>query len=105
MHIDLSALSKALSSFPSEGDGKESILAMKESGYPQWRQMEWIGFFFQFLCENRLPSVGMNIPGHSYGNTTFDGFMCIDWDFRLIQFTIRMARKRINSLQMILKQQ
>ncbi len=82
MHIDLSALSKALSSFPSEWDGKESILAMKESGYPQWRQMEWIGFFFQFLCENRLPSVGMNIPGHSYGNTTFDGFMCIDWDFK-----------------------
>ncbi|MCL5674220.1 MAG: hypothetical protein M1501_00510 [Candidatus Omnitrophica bacterium] len=43
-------------------DGRESILKMKKSDYSQWRQMEWIGFFFQFLCEQGLPDI-IKIPG------------------------------------------
>ena len=36
---------------PKYWDGRESILEMKESGYPQWKQMEWIGFYFQTLSK------------------------------------------------------
>lgn len=62
-------------------DGRESILEMKESGYPQWKQMEWIGFYFQFLCERHLSDI-MEIPGPKYGNVRFDAFKQIPWDFK-----------------------
>lgn len=82
MNIDLDTLSDALSSFPKYWDGKTSILTMKDDNYPQWRQMEWIGFYFQYLCDNNLGSIGMEIPGKRYGRTSFDGFWIIDWDFK-----------------------
>lgn len=62
-------------------DGRESILEMKEFGYPHWKQMEWIGFYFQFLCEHYLSDI-MKIPGSKYGNTSFDAFKIIPWDFK-----------------------
>lgn len=62
-------------------DGRESILEMKESGYSQWKQMEWIGFYFQFLCEKHLSDI-MEIPGPKYGNVRFDAFKKIPWDFK-----------------------
>jgi hypothetical protein len=39
-------LSKLRTSIPSQIDGKEAILQMKEEGSVNWRQMEWIGFWF-----------------------------------------------------------
>lgn len=62
-------------------DGRESILEMKESGCSQWKQMEWIGFYFQFLCEKYLSDI-MEIPGPRYGNVRFDAFKNIPWDFK-----------------------
>jgi hypothetical protein len=62
-------------------DGKQAILEMKNAGYNQWRQTEWIGFYFQFLCEKHLNGI-MKIPDGVYGNTTFDGFKQIPWDFK-----------------------
>ncbi len=50
-------------------DGRKSILEMKESGYPHWRQMEWIGFYFQFLCERCLSNV-MEICGPVVSKTS-----------------------------------
>ncbi len=43
--------------------------------------MEWIGFYFQFLC-NKYLSRSMAIPGPRYGNAAFDGFKEIPWDFK-----------------------
>ncbi len=43
--------------------------------------MEWIGFYFQYLCEKHLAPT-MRIPGPSYGKTEFDGFWRIPWDFK-----------------------
>lgn len=64
-------------------DGKESILFMKDHGCTQWRQMEWPGFYFQFMCETLLSKNGfMKIPGPKYGNVEFDGFRVIPWDFK-----------------------
>lgn len=68
---------------PNFWDGKKCIEYMKNSGSNQWRQMEWIGFYFQYMCENILSQDDfMQIPGTKYGNVEFDGFKIIPWDFK-----------------------
>ena len=72
---------------PKEWDGKEAILAMKEGGSRQWKQMEWIGFYFEFLCEKYLSSEDTDSfmvkdERGSYGKTQFDGFFKIPWDYK-----------------------
>jgi len=62
-------------------DGRKSILEMKESGFPHWKQMEWIGWYFQFLCERFLKDI-VEIPGPKFGNVRFDGSLKIPWDFK-----------------------
>ena len=62
-------------------DGRKCIIEMKEANFPHWKQMEWIGFYFQFLCEQRLSGI-LEIPGPKYGNVRFDGFKEIPWDFK-----------------------
>jgi len=62
-------------------DGKDCILQMKRSGNRQWKQMEWIGFYFQFCCETCLDRI-LEIPGPKYGRAEFDGFLGIPWDFK-----------------------
>jgi len=74
-------IGKKLKNIPKMWDGRKSILEMKESGYPQWKQMEWIGFYFQFLCEKYLSNI-MDIPGPKYGNVRFDAYKEIPWDFK-----------------------
>jgi hypothetical protein len=75
-------LGSKLENIPIIWDGKKSILEMKAAGYPHWKQMEWIGFYFQFLCEQYLSEV-VQIPGPQYGNVRFDGFYNIPWDFKV----------------------
>lgn len=82
MNIDVGALSKVLLTFPKYWDGKTAILEMRDNGYPHWRQNEWIGFYFQYLCDKNLPKAGMKIPGTKYGRAEFDGNLMIDWDFK-----------------------
>lgn len=83
--IDFLAISKELSfaikNIPIYWDGRKSILEMKEANFPHWRQMEWIGFYFQFLCGKLLKDF-MQIPGPRYGHAEFDGFRVIPWDFK-----------------------
>ena len=68
---------------PEVWDGKECIKYMRFEGCRQWRQMEWPGFYFQFMCETILSKGGfMDIPGPKYGNVEFDGFKTIPWDFK-----------------------
>ncbi len=74
-------IAKILKSIPKKWDGKNSILEMKRSKFSHWKQMEWIGFYFQFLCEKYLSGI-MKIPGPKYGNVSFDGFKDIPWDFK-----------------------
>jgi hypothetical protein len=74
---------KLKSKIPKKWDGKESIIYMKNNGSPHWRQMEWIGFYFQFMCESILRENNfMDIPGNSFGKVEFDGFKTIDFDFK-----------------------
>lgn len=32
-------------------DGKEAILEMKENGGRNWKQMEWVGFYYEYLID------------------------------------------------------
>ncbi len=74
-------LEKLLEKIPVVWDGRKAILEMRDSGYPHWKQMEWIGFYFQFLCDTKLPPL-VKIPGPKYGRVEFDGFSEIPWDFK-----------------------
>lgn len=72
---------KLIKGIPKKWDAKKSILLMKDSNYPHWKQMEWIGFYFQFLCENLLSNL-LDFPGPKYGNVKFDAFKVVPWDFK-----------------------
>ena len=74
-------LEKLLAQMPAAWDGRRAILEMRDSDYPHWKQMEWIGFYFQFLCDTKLPPL-VKIPGPKYGKVEFDGFSEIPWDFK-----------------------
>ncbi len=74
-------IGKALRKVRKRWDGRNSILEMKAAGSRHWRQMEWTGFYFQFLCEKHLSRI-VKIPGPKYGNVKFDGFMEVPWDFK-----------------------
>ena len=74
---------KLKTGLPAIWDGKESIQYMKDNDSTQWRQMEWPGFYFQFMCERILGKNNfMKVPGPKYGNVEFDGFKTIPWDFK-----------------------
>ena len=68
-------------SIPRTWDGRDSITEMRDAGYQHWRQMEWMGFYFEFLCQQKLSGV-LSMPGKLYGRTAFDGFNSICWDFK-----------------------
>ena len=78
---DVSEIKPILSKMQTVWDGKNAILEMKEKNYSHWKQMEWMGFYFQFLCENNLQDV-LTIPGPAYNNVSFDGVKNIPWDFK-----------------------
>ena len=78
---DVSEIKPILSKMQTVWDGKNAILEMKEKNYSHWKQMEWMGFYFQFLCENNLQDV-LTIPGPAYNNVSFDGVNNIPWDFK-----------------------
>jgi hypothetical protein len=74
-------IEKRLKYIPVNWDGRDAILEMKDSGNKQWRQMEWIGFYFQFLCEKFLDGLfQFQVP--KYGNSSFDGFYKLPFDFK-----------------------
>lgn len=74
-------LEELLAQMPAVWNGRKAILEMRDSGYPHWKQMEWIGFYFQFLCDTKLSPL-VKIPGPKYGRAEFDGFSEIPWDFK-----------------------
>lgn len=77
----LEKLEDLLKEFPANWDGRQSVLEMRDAGYKHWKQMEWIGFYFQFLCDTRL-AAAVTIPGPKYGRVEFDGLLEVPWDFK-----------------------
>lgn len=74
-------IEKRLGHVPVIWDGKKAILEMKGNENRQWKQMEWIGFYFQYLCEQYLKDI-FKFQQPKYGNSAFDGFFKIPFDFK-----------------------
>lgn len=77
---DVALLTAALSPLPTRWDGREAILELQRRDY-NWRQMEWIGFYFEILCRDRIADE-FRIPGEKYGNVSFDCRRSINWDMK-----------------------
>ena len=88
----IAQLIEALRDFPGTWDAREAILAMKDADYAHWKQMEWIGFYFQFLCERVFANL-LTMPGETYGRTQFDAFGPIPWDFKAHSMKMSSGRK------------
>lgn len=72
----------ASQNMPKVWDGRESILEMKDAGFEYWRQVEWIEFYFKFLCQKHFDNI-IHTSGVKYGVTEFDAFREISWDFKV----------------------
>ncbi len=86
MHFsdDIAAAKRAFADISYCWDGKKCIMEMKDANYNQWRQMEWFGFYFEFLCMQRLGGI-FSIPGDKYGTVAsacFDAKRAVNWDFK-----------------------
>lgn len=77
----IKSISEYLKEFPKKWDGKKAIIEMKENNFNQWRQMEWIGFYFEYLCQKYLKDI-MEFHKIKYGRTYFDGFFEVPFDFK-----------------------
>lgn len=78
---DAEAARKALSALPTEWDGKTCVMTLKAADY-NWRQMEWIGWYFELMCRQLLPIEGFTIPGERIRSIGFDGLRSANWDFK-----------------------
>jgi hypothetical protein len=78
--IKLALLAKPL--LPKKILGTDAIVQMKDGVSRNWRQMEWIGFWFEFFIDTRIkPTLG-NTSGPKYGQTTFDFKLDYVWDLK-----------------------
>jgi len=78
---DISEISERLNQLPKQWNGKDAILEMKTKHFNQWRQMEWIGFYFEFLCQQYLKDI-MQFHKIKFGRTSFDSFYKVPFDFK-----------------------
>ena len=78
--LKVATLAKPL--LPKTIDGKKAILEMKNGGSRNWRQMEWIGWWFEYFVETEIKPMLDNEVGPKYGNTTFDLRMKYIWDLK-----------------------
>lgn len=69
------------STLPKKVDGKAAILELKEADY-QWKQMEWIGWYFEHKLFTILTKKMGGSKGPTFGKTTFDYQKNFVWDFK-----------------------
>ena len=72
----------ASQNMPKIWDGRKCILEMKDAGFKEWQQIEWLDPYFKFLCQKHFDGI-IDMPGKKYGITEFDAFCEISWDFKL----------------------
>lgn len=74
----LAALAEVL---PSHMDGRSCVREMQETGYDQWAQDEWAGFYFEYRGLNHLSRTVGGVPVR-YANTRFDYSWRSVWDLK-----------------------
>jgi hypothetical protein len=72
--MNLSHLQTICDSLGDCWDGKASILRMQADNYNQWKQMEWAGFYFQYLI-GLHNNKSLIIPGKKINKTVFDAHL------------------------------
>lgn len=77
---DIAKAKSLLADLPRVWDGKQSVLELKEANY-QWKQMEWWGFYFEYVCRSRLMG-NFEIPGERFGRVSFDLKGSVNWDLK-----------------------
>ena len=76
-------VSAVRSSIPTQITGKIAIEIMRAEGSTNWRQMEWIGFWFEHVVENQvIPKTGGS-RGPKFGRTEFDFQRNHVWDLKV----------------------
>jgi len=66
---------------PRVWDGKACVQKLREADY-QWRQMEWIGWFFEYEAKRVLIESLGGGDGPRFGNTTMDYKREFVWDLK-----------------------
>lgn len=80
---DFERVSKALlRRLPRRVDGKDAILQMRDEGSSNWRQMEWIGFWFEHFVDKVFLTDSTGLTGPQFGNTQFDMMLSEPWDLK-----------------------
>lgn len=74
-------ISNRLKNIPKKWNGMHSIMEMKDNEFAHWKQMEWIGFYFQYLCEKHLKDI-FQFQKPRYDRVAFDGLYKIPFDFK-----------------------
>jgi len=64
--------------------------------------MEWIGFYFEYLCHKYLEKI-MEFHKIKYGNTSFDGFYEVPFDFKAHAINAESHNVVINDTEAIKK--
>jgi len=72
-----------LTNYPKRLDGKESIIEMKNKNSKNWRQMEWMGWYFEEKSREILFEKLGGTIGPKFGNTEFDYSLDYVWDFKV----------------------
>lgn len=78
----ISLFDQLIKVLPKFVDGKKAILEMKDGGSRNWRQMEWIGFWFEFFLEKNLIPILGGARGPTFGTTQFDFKKKFVWDLK-----------------------
>jgi len=78
----ISLFDQLLRVLPRYVDGKKAILEMRDGGSTNWRQMEWIGFWFEFFLEKNLIPILGGARGPTFGTTQFDFKKIFVWDLK-----------------------
>ena len=80
-HISAQSIAQILvKSLPRHWDGKACVEELKQADY-HWRQMEWIGWWFEYRALNTLRQIGAQ-PGPEFGAVKFDCRLHGVWDFK-----------------------
>jgi hypothetical protein len=71
---------------PQHWDGRRCVQEMRDAGYSQWRQMEWPGFYNEFIgipaLNDTFPMPETGGPQRGFGATRFDYALGRVWDLK-----------------------
>lgn len=74
----MNIISSLVPEIPTEMEGYDCVMEMKNGGGRNWRQTEWVGWYLEYVADNTLDGGKTEY----YGNTEFDYEDEFVWDFK-----------------------